>query len=82
MVFACKACKKVFRKDLREYEDADEYCPHCDNHYVLPAAAPASAESAIAGASTVMVEMDAEDLDARAKSKDAGKAALARAAYY
>ena len=43
MVFACKKCKKCFRKDAREFEDADEYCPHCDNHYVLPAktAAPA-----------------------------------------
>lgn len=27
-------CKKAFRKDAREMEDADEYCPHCDNHFV------------------------------------------------
>lgn len=27
-------CKKAFRKDMREYEEADEYCPHCDNQYV------------------------------------------------
>ncbi|EGD77814.1 CHY zinc finger domain-containing protein [Salpingoeca rosetta] len=40
MVFACKKCKKVFRKDTREYEEADEYCPHCDNHYVIPAKTP------------------------------------------
>ncbi|KAI8049570.1 hypothetical protein BDF22DRAFT_699388, partial [Syncephalis plumigaleata] len=32
MVFACKKCRKVFRKDLRDYEEVDEYCPHCDNH--------------------------------------------------
>jgi DNA-directed RNA polymerase subunit RPC12/RpoP len=35
MVFACKKCKKTFRKDMSDYDDADEYCPHCDNHYVL-----------------------------------------------
>ena len=37
MVFACKKCKKVFRKDSENYEDADEYCPACDNHYVIEA---------------------------------------------
>eukprot|EP00045_Choanoeca_perplexa_P001079 m.17912 g.17912 ORF g.17912 m.17912 type:complete len:126 (+) comp10715_c0_seq1:140-517(+) len=40
MVFACKKCKKVFRKDTREYEESDEYCPHCDNHYVVEAKTP------------------------------------------
>ena len=39
-VFACKKCKKTFRKDVSEYEDADEYCPHCDNHYVIEAKEP------------------------------------------
>jgi len=37
MAFACKKCKKVFRKDVTSYEESDEYCPHCDNHYVLEA---------------------------------------------
>jgi hypothetical protein len=23
-----------------DYEDEDEYCPHCDNHYVLEAVEP------------------------------------------
>lgn len=27
-------CKKAFRKDMSTYEEADEYCPHCDNQYV------------------------------------------------
>ena len=27
MVFACKKCKKVFRKQIEEYEEADEHCP-------------------------------------------------------
>lgn len=40
MVFACKKCKKCFRKDVQEFEEADEYCPHCDNHFVLEAKTP------------------------------------------
>jgi NAD-dependent SIR2 family protein deacetylase len=27
MVFACKKCKKVFRKDVTDYDESDEYCP-------------------------------------------------------
>ena len=27
IILACKKCKKVFRKDVSEFEDADEYCP-------------------------------------------------------
>ena len=34
MTFLCKKCKKAFRKDMSVYEESDEYCPHCDNHYV------------------------------------------------
>ena len=34
MIFMCKKCKKAFRKDMSEYDESDEYCPHCDNHYV------------------------------------------------
>ncbi|ODN74111.1 hypothetical protein L202_07569 [Cryptococcus amylolentus CBS 6039] len=37
MVFLCKKCKKAFRKDMSEYEEADEFCPHCDNQYVIEA---------------------------------------------
>ncbi len=37
MCFACKKCKKVFRKDLTKFDEEDEYCPGCDNHYYLPA---------------------------------------------
>ncbi|KAJ2505004.1 hypothetical protein GGI11_007160, partial [Coemansia sp. RSA 2049] len=43
MVFMCKKCKKAFRKNANEYEDADEYCPHCDNHYVIEAKTPIAA---------------------------------------
>lgn len=60
--FACKKCKKCFRKDVETFEDwsesgdqsyhrggkltqmsSDEYCPHCDNHYVLEAVTPTPA---------------------------------------
>jgi uncharacterized CHY-type Zn-finger protein len=27
IVLACKKCKKVFRKDMSEFDEADEYCP-------------------------------------------------------
>ncbi|WVO18615.1 hypothetical protein L204_106334 [Cryptococcus depauperatus] len=40
MAFLCKKCKKAFRKDMAEYEEADEYCPHCDNQYVIEAKEP------------------------------------------
>lgn len=36
MVFLCKKCKKAFRKDMEVFEESDEYCPHCDNHFVRP----------------------------------------------
>ncbi|KAF8806629.1 hypothetical protein BYT27DRAFT_7102011, partial [Phlegmacium glaucopus] len=40
MAFMCKKCKKAFRKDMSVYEESDEYCPHCDNHYVIEAKTP------------------------------------------
>eukprot|EP00943_MAST-04B_sp_MAST-4B-sp1_P001514 g1514.t1 len=40
MVFACKKCKKCFRKDMTQFEEPDEYCPHCDNHFVIEAVTP------------------------------------------
>ena len=40
MTFICKKCRKAFRKDASEFEEADEYCPHCDNHFVLDAVTP------------------------------------------
>jgi hypothetical protein len=36
----CKKCKKAFRKDvanMEEPDEADEYCPHCDNHFLREA---------------------------------------------
>ncbi|KAK7676495.1 hypothetical protein QCA50_020569 [Cerrena zonata] len=43
MAFLCKKCKKAFRKDMTTYEESDEYCPHCDNHYVIEARTPHAA---------------------------------------
>ncbi|KAF9112413.1 DNA-directed DNA polymerase epsilon, subunit B [Mortierella sp. AM989] len=40
MVFGCKKCKKVFRKDMDHFEEEDEYCPHCDNKYIVEAKIP------------------------------------------
>jgi acetyl-CoA carboxylase beta subunit len=45
MTFACKKCRKCFRKEAAEFEEADEYCPHCDNHFVLEALVPKAALS-------------------------------------
>jgi len=30
-------------KHNSNFDEADEYCPHCDNHYVLPAHTPQAA---------------------------------------
>ncbi|KAH8110390.1 CHY zinc finger-domain-containing protein, partial [Phellopilus nigrolimitatus] len=40
MAFICKKCRRAFRKDMTVYEESDEYCPHCDNHYVIEAKTP------------------------------------------
>lgn len=43
MIFICKKCKKAFRKNMEEFDESDEYCPHCDNHFVLDAKTPQAA---------------------------------------
>ena len=40
MVFACKKCRKVFRKQIEDFEEADEHCPACDNHFMPEAKEP------------------------------------------
>ncbi|ORZ06081.1 hypothetical protein BCR42DRAFT_361423 [Absidia repens] len=66
MVFACKKCKKAFRKNVLDYEEEDEYCPHCDNHYVLEALMP----EAQLGIETGDLRKDARVIkDARTKLK-------------
>ncbi|EJF60688.1 hypothetical protein DICSQDRAFT_107101 [Dichomitus squalens LYAD-421 SS1] len=69
MVFLCKKCKKAFRKDMSEYEESDEYCPHCDNHYVIEAKTP----QAVLG-----VEGEDPRIDARMLKDDRTKEDRAR----
>jgi len=41
LTFACKKCKKVFRKQADEWDaETDEFCPWCDNHFVIEAKIP------------------------------------------
>ncbi|KAH7099923.1 hypothetical protein BKA62DRAFT_708508 [Auriculariales sp. MPI-PUGE-AT-0066] len=67
MIFACKQCKKTFRKDMTAYEESDEFCPHCDNHYVIAAKTPQTAPD-LHGAAMLDSRMDNRLLkDDRAK---------------
>ncbi|ETV87486.1 hypothetical protein H257_01036 [Aphanomyces astaci] len=40
MAFACKQCKKCFRKIMSHFSEEDEYCPLCNNHFVVKAERP------------------------------------------
>jgi len=41
LIFGCKKCKHVFRKDMREFdEEVDGYCPKCDNQFFVDAKTP------------------------------------------
>jgi len=67
MSFICKKCKKAFRKDMSVYEESDEYCPHCDNHYIIDAKTP----TAILGVEGEDARVDARILkDDRLQSKN------------
>ena len=37
VTFACKRCLKSFQKDMSAFEEADEFCPHCNNRFVIDA---------------------------------------------
>ncbi|KAI9634590.1 uncharacterized protein MKK02DRAFT_16367, partial [Dioszegia hungarica] len=72
MAFMCKKCKKAFRKDMTEYEEADEYCPHCDNQYVVEAKEPKA-----------MIGVEGEDarMDSRMIKDDREKIAMDRSLF-
>lgn len=72
MVFLCKKCRKAFRKNMAEYDESDEYCPHCDNHYVLEAKTP----QAVIG-----VEGDDPRIDARMLKDDRIKGDASRSLF-
>jgi uncharacterized CHY-type Zn-finger protein len=41
LIFGCKKCKHVFKKDMREFDhETDGYCPKCDNEYFIDAKTP------------------------------------------
>ncbi|KZS88198.1 hypothetical protein SISNIDRAFT_446185 [Sistotremastrum niveocremeum HHB9708] len=73
MAFMCKKCKKAFRKDMNTYEESDEYCPHCDNHYVIDAKTPQA-----------VLEVEGEDIrkDARMLKDERVKAVTSSAARF
>jgi len=56
MVFACKKCKKVFRKDMSHFEEADEFCPRCDNHFIIEAKTPESKQPMLAFAAEGVID--------------------------
>ncbi|KAF9075543.1 hypothetical protein BDP27DRAFT_1315243 [Rhodocollybia butyracea] len=67
MAFMCKKCKKAFRKDMTAYEESDEFCPHCDNRYVIDAKTP----HAVVGVEGEDARIDSRMLkDDRVKSKN------------
>ncbi|KAK5990097.1 hypothetical protein PT974_08361 [Cladobotryum mycophilum] len=72
MTFACKKCKKAFRKDADEFEESDEYCPHCDNHFVIEAKTPKAALS---------IESDDVRVDSRMLRDDRVKAQRLRSIF-
>lgn len=39
MAFVCKKCRKAFRRTVTDFieDEAAEYCPYCDNHFLLEA---------------------------------------------
>lgn len=39
----CKKCKKAFRLDVTEFDEAKQFCPHCDNHFYKEAITPNAA---------------------------------------
>jgi len=57
----CKKCKRAFRKDVKDFEESDEYCPHCDNHYIIDAIMPKAA---------LKVESEDTRIDARMLKDD------------
>ncbi|KAI0031974.1 hypothetical protein K488DRAFT_78751 [Vararia minispora EC-137] len=72
MTFICKKCKKAFRKDMGVYDESDEYCPHCDNHYVIDAKTPQAA---------LAVESEDARIDSRFLKDDRVKNDASRSIY-
>jgi|TARA_B110000208_G_scaffold77141_1_gene98837 uncharacterized CHY-type Zn-finger protein len=52
----CKKCKAFFRKDLTAFTEDDEFCPHCDNQFVIAATYQDYDEGAALAAAAQRVE--------------------------
>lgn len=63
MVFGCKKCRKVFRKDTTNWDESDEFCPGCDNRYYIPAETP---DDAMVFASSISLDEERK-IDPRLK---------------
>lgn len=68
LTLACKKCKKVFRVNMVEFDEAaDSFCPRCDNKWYLEAETPEDKRQfgiefeTIAGADTADVIRDTRD---------------------
>ncbi|KAF8627638.1 hypothetical protein AX15_004332 [Amanita polypyramis BW_CC] len=57
---------------MSEYDESDEYCPHCDNHYVIDAKMPQVA---------LTVEGEDARVDARMLKDDRTKGAQDRSIF-
>ncbi|RXK34849.1 hypothetical protein M231_07895 [Tremella mesenterica] len=57
---------------MTHYEEADEYCPHCDNHYVVEAKEPQA-----------MIGVEGEDarVDARMIKDERVKSSIPRSMF-
>ncbi|CAO1632705.1 unnamed protein product [Parajaminaea phylloscopi] len=64
LAFVCKKCRRAFRKDLERFEEgSDEFCPHCDNCYVV--------DAKTSGAGRAASEIDDAEAEAAAMMPDA-----------
>ena len=68
MVFACKKCKKVFRKQIdADFDEADEFCPNCDNHFMPEAKTPENTGHLVIGFETAKGHENKTMIDEREK---------------
>ncbi|KAG5366563.1 hypothetical protein CJU89_0996 [Yarrowia sp. B02] len=73
MTFACKKCRKAFRKDLTDFDEADSFCPHCDNNFMIPAETPETKQLDAIADGTHEIKLPGQDgkiLDSRMMRKE------------
>lgn len=73
MTFACKKCRKAFRKDLTDFDEADSFCPYCDNNFMIPAETPETKQLDAIAEGTHEIRLPGSDekiLDSRMMRKE------------